>query len=70
MAVGYVIKDVATLIIEIRKPSRHDCELCAGDRRIRRECVFIHAVYNADIVKRFDFLVEPAIRLDVLKRAV
>ena len=67
---GNVVEDIAALIIEAGKARRYDCELRAGDRRIRREFIFFRAVYNTDIIQCLDFLVEPVIRLDVLKGAV
>ena len=70
MAVGNVVKEIAALVVQIGEPRRHDGKLRAGDGRIRREFVFIRAVYNSNVIQRFDFFVEPVIRLDVLERAV
>ena len=65
-----ILKDVAALVVQSGKARGHDCKLGAGNRCVRLESVFIRTVYNANIIQRFHFLVEPAAGFYVVKRIV
>ena len=66
----YIGENLAAGVFEVLETSRQRGELGTADRRVRYKAVFGLAFQQADVIQRFDRLIEPVLCAYILESAV